>query len=166
MNKALTQSKIHSLFEYREDGNLLWKVSSTNRVRIGDIVGYLNIAGYHRVQIDRKKYFLHRLIYMYHHGSLTPGMDIDHIDGNKSNNRIENLREITHSQNLMNAKINKNSKTGVKGVYFSKKAKKYQTQLVINGKNTYLGTYSTLEEAEKVMKEAREKYHGEYARHE
>ena len=161
----ITQERLHDLFEYREDGNLIWQVSSSNRVRIGDTVGYLNISGYYRVQINGKKHFLHRLIYMYHHGHLTQGMDIDHIDGNPANNRIENLREITHSQNLMNAKIHKNNKTGIKGVCFLRKAKKYQVRLAINGKDIYLGCYTTLEEAKAVVKEAREKYHGEYARH-
>jgi hypothetical protein len=165
----ITQKRLHDLFEYRKDGNLIWKVSISNRVKIGDIVGYIDSGQkplYRRTQLDGKKHRVHRLIFLYHYGHITPGMDIDHIDGNSLNNRIDNLREATRSQNLQNSKISSNNTSGVKGVLWDKKYRRWEVRLSIEGKVKYLGQYKTLEEAEAVVKEARVKYHGEYARHE
>ena len=93
-------------------------------------------------------------------------MQIDHIDRNPGNNRIENLREVTQIQNMQNTKIHSLNTSGVKGVSWNTKNRKWVAQVHVLGKKAYLGMYNTLEEAEAVVKEAREKYHGEYARHE
>lgn len=162
----ITQKRLHDLFEYREDGNLIWKVSSNRKVKIGDVAGSWNNLGYKRTRIENKEYGVHRLIFLYHHGYLTPGMEIDHIDGNPGNNRIDNLREATRSQNMLNGKIPSNNTSGVKGVSWDKSNSKWRAVIRVKGKNTILGRYTTLEEAAEVVKEAREKYHGEYARHE
>jgi hypothetical protein len=161
----ITQKRLHDLFEYREDGNLIRKISVTSNARVGDIAGSPNDRGYWLVNIDHKRCSVHRLIFLYHHGYLTPGMDIDHIDGNPGNNRIENLREVTHTQNIQNSKINSKNTSGVKGVYWDKQRSKWRTGIKVEGKKTDLGSYNTIEEAEAVVREAREKYHGEYARH-
>jgi hypothetical protein len=163
----ITQERLHELFEYREDGNLIWKKITSYRVKLGDVAGSLEpIYGYRILMIDNKFYRLHRMIFLYHHGYLTDGLQIDHIDGNPGNNRIENLREATRSQNMQNGKIHSDSKSGVKGVSWDKKNRKWKTQINVAGKPIFLGLYNILEEAEAVVKEAREKYHGEYARHE
>jgi hypothetical protein len=168
----ITQERLHDLFEYREDGNLIWKVSLSNRVKIGDVAGTLNACefsrskGYCSVTIDGKNYGVHRLVFLYHHGYLTNGMQIDHIDCNRENNRIENLREVTKSQNGQNAKIRSTNTSGIKGVSWNKSRKKWHAQIMLNSKAISLGHHNTLEEAAKVVKEAREKYHGEYGRHE
>ena len=161
----ITQKRLHELFEYREDGNLIWKKSKRG-IRKDMVAGTLNLTtNHHQVNIDGKIYNLHRMIFMYHYGYLTHGLQIDHIDTNKSNNRIENLREVTSSQNHMNTKLRVDNTSGIKGVYWNKPRRKWYSRIRVNGKNTYLGSYSTLEEAEAVVREAREKYHGEYARH-
>jgi hypothetical protein len=90
---------------------------------------------------------------------------IDHIDGNPSNNKIENLREVTNSQNCKNSKISITNKSGVKNVHWNKENKKWRVQLTINGKTKCFGSYDNLDTAELVAQEARNKYHGEYARH-
>ena len=162
----ITQERLHDLFEYREDGNLIRKVSTSNKVKVGSVAGWFQPPSYFRVVIDGTTYPVHRMIFLYHHGYLTPGMEIDHIDGNPGNNRIDNLREVTRSQNMLNCKIRSNSKSGVKGVSWDKSNSKWKAEITIKeGKYGYLGRYTTLEEAEAVVKEAREKYHGEYARH-
>ena len=162
----ITQQRLHELFEYRDDGNLIRKVSTTNRVKVGDVAGYRNNNnGRYYVTFNKKNYLLHRWIFMYHHGYLTNGKDVDHIDGNPGNNRIENLREITHAQNLLNSKIYHSNTSGIKGVYWNKQRCKWQVQLSIKGKVKYLGQYTTLEEAKAVIEKARNEHHGDFARH-
>lgn len=160
----ITQKRIHELFEYREDGNLISKNTRGGNAKAGMVAGCLQPSGYIRLRIDGTDRQLHRMIFLYHHGQIAEGMEIDHIDGDKANNRIENLRQVTKSQNNQNAKIRSDNTSGTKGVY--KQRNKWISQITINKKQLYLGSYNTLEQAEMVVKEAREKYHGEYARHE
>ena len=89
---------------------------------------------------------------------------IDHIDGNRLNNCIENLREATASQNGQNKKLSKNNTSGIKGVYFTK-WNKWVAQLKINNKIIYLGSFDDIKLAEIAVKEARSKNHGVFARH-
>jgi len=158
-------SRLHELFEYRDDGVLIRKIDVSTNARKGDIVGHLNNRGYLNGQIDGKKYLVHRIIYYMYHGHIDDTMQIDHIDGNPVNNRIENLRLVTRSQNQHNQKIPKNNTSGVKGVGWNKAKMKFKANLMKNNKNIHLGFYDTKEAAEKAITEAREKIHGEYARH-
>jgi hypothetical protein len=97
-----------------------------------------------------------------HHGYLPNS--IDHIDADKSNNKIENLRVCTHSQNGFNAQKRKNNTSGTKGVSWSKIANKWHAYIHINRVKKGLGHFDSLEEATKVAQEARIKYHGAFAR--
>ena len=162
----ITQKRIHELFEYREDGNLIWKINPAKNVKRGDVAGSLSDTGYLRVRINEKDYRAHRIIFLYHHGYLTDGLSIDHIDGNKTNNCIENLREVTNSQNILNSKMKANNTSGVKGVTWNKEKSIWKAYIKNEGKQLHLGYFHSLEEAEAVVKDARVKYHGEYSRHE
>lgn len=86
----LTQECVRSLFDYR-DGELYWKVSRGNGMKIGDLAGTVRTDGYRSIQINGKLYLAHRLIFLYHYGYIPK--EIDHIDSNPSNNNISNLRE-------------------------------------------------------------------------
>lgn len=111
----MTQKKLKELFEYHEDGFLIWKVRAANNVKPTRIAGSMNDAGYRRVTIDGRDYKAHRLIYLFHHGWI-PKM-IDHEDQNKQNNRIENLRPCTHEQNSANVSCRPNQKSQHKNVH-------------------------------------------------
>lgn len=153
----LSQEYLKSILEYK-DGHLYWKNHKYNALN-GKKAGTLSTTGYWNLNIANNQYKAHRLIFMIHFGYL-PKI-IDHIDNNKLNNCIENLREANNAQNLHNQKIRKTSFTGIKNVHWSKKDKRWVVQ--INGK--YIGQYKDMELAELVAQEARDKYHGEYARH-
>jgi len=159
----LTQDLLHELFEYR-DGVLYWKVAKAKRIKAGDAAGCLNATGYLCTRINEKKYRNHRIIFLMHYGYLP--QFLDHIDGNRLNNRIENLRPATLGENSRNARIGKRNTSGFKGVSWSTSAKKWQAQLMINRKAKYLGVFKTVEEAAEAVKKAREELHGEFARHE
>jgi hypothetical protein len=152
----LTQARVRELFDYREDGELIRKVNVARCARIGDVAGYLNNIGYKVTKVDGKSYLNHRLIWLWHHGYL-PEHGLDHIDRNKVNNRIENLREVSHSCNMRNCKIAKNNSSGVTGVSMSRDNKWY-AQIRTPKQNVSLGLYPTLTEAAQARWEAEVKY--------
>ena len=156
----LTLSKLHELFDYK-DGNLIWKIAKSRRVKAGDIAGSLNEYGYIMIGFNGSVYRAHRLIYFYHNGYFP--LFIDHIDGNKSNNKIENLRSVTISQNAMNQKISTRNSSGVKGVMWHKRDKKWVVQLKVNSKCHSFGYYDDKELAELVAMEATNKLHKQFS---
>lgn len=135
--KELTQEYLKELFTYH-DGNLYWKVNKPG-LKIGDKAGSLQIHGYYSVGINYKQYYNHRLIYLYHYGYIPKY--IDHIDNNSLNNKIENLRKVTMSQNIMNSRLNKNSSSQYKGVSWYKPSQKWRSRIKIDGKEIYLGSF-------------------------
>ena len=156
----ITQTEVLSLFDYK-DGNLLWKDSPRRSVLAGSVAGSLNHAGYMRVMINKKSYMVHRLVFLIHHGRL-PTM-VDHINGIKNDNRIENLRECDMSQNCQNIKLKSNNKSGVKGVSWDKWTNQWRVTFKLNGKQQNIGRFDSLEEATLAANEARTKLHGEFA---
>jgi hypothetical protein len=131
----------------------------------GTEAGYYR-DGYRYMMVEGKAYPCHHLVWLIHHGHLPPkGMDIDHKDMNRSNNRIGNLRLSTRSQNMMNMPAHKDSKSGIKGVVWRADTKKWSVRVTANGEYKSFGSYEDLELAELVANEAREHYHGEFARH-
>ena len=156
----VTQSQLHELFDYK-DGNLIWKVAKARIIKVGDIAGSINEYGYIIIGIDGKVYRAHRLIYLYHNGYF-PSF-IDHIDGNKTNNKIENLRSATTSQNAMNRKISIKNSSGIKGVVWHKRDKKWVVQVKVNSKYQSFGYYEDKELAELVAIEATNKLHKEFS---
>jgi len=149
-------------FEYR-DGELFYK-KSEGPMKKGAKVGTKIEHGYIRTHIKRKPTLVHRIIFMMHHGYL-PKV-IDHVDRNRTNNCIENLREATVAQNLWNAKKPITNTTGVKGVWYDKARNKWYAEFKTNAKKNYVGRFDTLEEATTKLHEARENAQKEFARHE
>jgi len=158
---TLTQEKLHELFEYR-DGNLYWKYHKYKKL-IGKKAGFLYKDGYIGVGLNKKQYKVHRIIYELHYGNCPEF--IDHINGIKSDNRIQNLREATRSQNSYNQKLNKNNKSGIKNVYWNKNEKKWIVEISSKNKIVFHKLFNDLELAELVAIEARNKYHGKFAKH-
>ena len=157
----ITQQRLHELFEYR-DGSLIWKTTRN----AGKVAGTLDTStGYWRINIDGKMYRLHRMIFLYHNGYLTEGLQIDHADGNRTNNLIDNLREVTNQQNQFNAKTSSRNKSGIKGVSWNEEKQKWEVRIMVDGRNKFIGYYDTLEEAGAASIAARNNLHGTHARH-
>lgn len=119
-------------------------------------------AGYYQIPIFGKFFLSHRVIWLYVHG-YWPENQIDHINGNKLDNRIENLRECTIAQNMHNSKPNKNARIPYKGVYLRKDGM-YISEIHNNNKKFWLGSFKTAEDAAKAYDEAAIKMHGEFAK--
>lgn len=156
----LTQEYVQSLFIYK-DGFLYWKVSKSQRIHIGDKAGTITNSGYYSIGINNKIYRNHRLIFLYHYGYLPKY--IDHIDRNKLNNRIENLRNVVHQQNQWNRSKSKNSSSQYKGVTWDKQTNKWMVQIKINKKQIHLGRFTNEIDAAKAYNKKATELFKEYA---
>jgi hypothetical protein len=155
-------SKYYGNFEYK-NGNLYYKVDLSKKMKTGKKAGSIASDGrYYNIGINKKGYRLHRIIYLYHFGHLPA--EIDHIDGNRLNNLIENLRPATRSQNACNAKKSAANSSGVKGVRWNKKDKKWRACIRINRKEYFGGNFDSVEQAAQKVKQMRQYFHGEFAR--
>jgi hypothetical protein len=159
---AELSKRFNEVFEYR-DGKLYWKISNTNAIKVGQEIGTENARGYRRVSIDGNTYAVHRVIWIMFYGELSKETQVDHINGDAADNRIENLRLANNSQNCCNRRMKPNN-SGIKNVSFVKESQKYRVSLQVNKQRKFLGYYEDLELAELVALEARNKYHGEFAR--
>jgi hypothetical protein len=125
----------------------------------GNVAGGKNNRGYIFIGLDGRNYLAHRLAWLYVTGKW-PNDLLDHIDGNRINNRIANLREATHMENFQNTRNPyKNNATGMQGVSYHKASGKYAAQLQTKHKQRHLGLYLTPEEAFAAYVEAKRKQH-------
>lgn len=158
----MTQEEALDTFEYK-DGSLYSKIERGNRKhKVGDFVGNINNTGYYRFEYkNRKKFLVHRVIYLMHNGYMP--QFIDHIDGNPLNNKIENLRPATKAQNCRNRGKSKTNKSGYKGVNWHKPNKKWVAKIRANDKNIHLGYFEDIELAHIAYSKAALFYHKEFA---
>lgn len=143
----ITQKEIKNLLHYDKDTGIFnWlKEIKYSKHNIGDIAGKnsINTMGYMTIMLNRKRYLTHRLAWLYVHG-VWPKV-IDHINGIKTDNRIENLRVVTVRQNQQNRVEHRNGK--LVGASYNKRDKKWNSKIVINGKQKHLGYFDTEEQA-------------------
>jgi len=165
-NSTPTQSYLHEILEYHQDtGIFTWKKSRGNQfTKIGMKAGYKDSSGHMGIEINRVRYLSHRLVWLYLYGHF-PKNQIDHINGIRDDNRLCNLREATAQQNMWNKKISLNNKSGFKNIHWSKTMKKWCVQIKANKKFVYVGYFKDLELADLIAHEARDKYHGQFAKH-
>lgn len=159
----MDQKTANEIFEYRE-GKLFWKMDVSNKARKGSECGSLMHNGYCEIKYNRKRYYRHRIIFLMHNGPTK--LCIDHINGNVSDDRIENLRSCEHIQNIYNSKIRTDNTSGFKGVSWSNQKKAWRVRVWANRKEILIGFFEDLDEAGKAAESARERLHGEFARHE
>ena len=144
-----------------DDGRLLYRKNIGSGIA-GQEVGTFDRDGYKRTTINRKPYRIHRLIFMMHYGYI-PKI-LDHIDKNPNNNKIENIRIATHSQNNSNRGMHKRNVSGYKGVAFLKDRNLYRAKLVVDKKQVYMKTFKTAEEAYKAYCNASKQFCKEFSR--
>ena len=156
----LTYDRANELFHYEpSSGKLFWKKTTTNRVKVGDEAGsFCNSTGYTNVFIDGKGYTLHRIAILLATGVYDKAVQVDHIDHDRGNNRLSNLRVVSHAENMRNQSLRNTNKTGVTGVSYTTRDRRWVAQIYIDKKNTNLGYFKTLEEAAAVRKAAEIKY--------
>lgn len=170
-DEELTQLRLQLGYD-PVSGVFVWKhekrlASGALRIAAGDRAGTSVGKGYRQIQVKingKKRGFKeHRLAWLFVHGRW-PNGQIDHINGNTSDNRIVNLREATNSQNMMNRKLNANSQSGAKGVSFHQGSQRWRARLQLNGKRIHLGDFKNKEAAEIAYEAAAKRHFGEFAR--
>ena len=143
--RGLTPIEVQELFDYK-DGNLYWKKANSRSIVVGKKIGNQHPKNkYIQFVYKGKLYMLHRLIWMWHGNDLIQGLEIDHIDRDRSNNKIENLRQVTKSVNNANRK-------SVYVNYCKGKWKAYTSRAITKGKQIHLGVFDTREQAEAAAK--------------
>lgn len=161
--KILTDEDIADIcshFEYIS-GELYWTKHRCYRAKVGMKAGTINSRGYAVVSLKGDVYCIHHIVWAMHNGFWPVG--IDHIDGNRSNNKIENLRVASHKENNMNVTWNKRNTSGYKGVSFDKDCNRWKAQIKFRGKKMSIGRYKTPEEAHSAYVKKAQELFGEFA---
>jgi len=136
------------------------------RVSTGKPASIINGTDGHLFTVCKKKtIYIHRAVWILTHGSIPKGHEIDHVNGKPDDNRIENLRVCTRSQNCQNMKIREDSTSGVKGVFYDKANSTWRGCVSFNKKRHYVGRFKTLAEAKVAVENARTLLHGEFCNH-
>ena len=126
------------------------------------LAGCQTANGYRQIWFDGKQHMEHRVAWFLHYGEW-PDRHVDHINGNRSDNRIANLRLATNSENLCNRRKPRNNTSGYKGVSYVKRYGAYQATIRFDGKNKFLGRFASPEAAADAYRRAALKHHGEFA---
>ncbi|ELD7609547.1 HNH endonuclease [Salmonella enterica] len=159
---ALTLNRLKELISYdKSTGLFTWNLGNA-RAKKGSIAGHLHKNGYLRITIDGKQYRAHRLAWFYMTGTMPEGI-IDHVNTVKSDNRWNNLRIATSTENSLNRSISIRNTSGIKGVHWSKEKNKWLVQITVSGMKFQLGGFKDIELANLVIEDARTKYHGEFS---
>lgn len=143
-----------------ETGELKWRVKRGGPAFENSVAGCLSSQGYKILSVDDRLYQAHRIIWLYVYG-VWPEKDIDHIDRDRANNRLTNLREATRSENLFNTSLPRNNTSGYKGVCFNKSRNKFMAYVTL-GKRIHLGYFLTAELASEAYQVFAKANHGEF----
>lgn len=155
-----TPERIREAFAYDPDtGILTWRIRTSNRAAIGREVGSPDGQGYRILMLDKCLLRSHRVAFAHYHGRWPTGF-IDHINGDRSDNRITNLRDVSNAANLQNNwKPQKNSTTGLRGVAITKYPGVFAAEISVNGVRHRLGMFRSVEAAHAAYLEAKHKLH-------
>lgn len=156
--EAITAENVHAIFRYRA-GHLYWRESLSGKHRVaGKVAGYVSADGYVKVEVGGKAQSAHRIVWLMHRGEWPSG-DIDHINGDRADNRIGNLRDVTHRLNTQNRrKAVRGSCTGHLGVTLHQSGR-FRARIRADGKLMSLGLYDTPQQAHAAYVVAKRRLH-------
>ena len=163
----LTQARLKSMLLYEPDTGKFWWLVGRGRGRSeymkGQEAGFITKGERHRIKIDEKPYFAHRLAWLYVYGCW-PSKDLDHINGDPADNRICNLREASNTDNHANSKDYRNNTSGHKGVYWMPKAQKWLALIQRDKYRRRLGLFVRKDDAIAAYRKASRELFGEFSR--
>lgn len=154
-----TKEEIEALLSYdRSSGLFVWNIDMSQRVKKNSVAGGINGEGYIQITVKGKVLQAHRLAWIICNGSEPIGQ-IDHINRIKNDNRIENLRDVSRSENKQNTLLNSANTSGFKGVSFKSELNKWYAQICLNKKKIHIGYFVNKEDAAKAYISAAQKFH-------
>lgn len=172
----MTPEYLNECFVWNYTGKLIWKERPVSHFKsdahcngfntrfANKPAGCMSVGGYHQVTLAGRTTGAHRVLYMLYHNTTIPeGLQVDHEDGNRSNNTFKNLRLGTCNQNIFNSGKRKDNTTGYKGVSLYGAKKRFRAHIRGDGKQVHLGTFSTAEEAHEAYQIASVKYAGTFS---
>lgn len=158
----LTQSRVKEVLIYNPaTGDFIWK--SARRRFVGKVAGKMTRCGHRQIKVDGRHYHAHRLAWLYMMGAFPP-LTIDHIDGDPDNNRFENLRLATPSQNQMNVRRRVDNWSGKRGVSFNRKTNRWVAYIQVDKRHRHLGGFETFAQALTARLNAEREFYGEFNR--
>ncbi len=161
--KPLTATRLRELLTYDPaSGELRWR-TVVGHVEAGSVAGGITRRGYRVLSIDGSKYLAHRIAYLFMVGEF-PKLQIDHVDCDKSNNKWDNLRQASRSQNMANRIRFASNTSGYKGVSWCRRESKWMASIRLNKKNTHLGRFDSPEAAHAAYVAAAHQKFGQFAR--
>ena len=159
---SMNRARLRELLDYEPETGIFTNRFSRGRAKAGCIAGCLNALGYIRICLDGVDYSGHRLAWLYEYGVIPPNK-IDHVNLNRSDNRIANLRMADNSQNNQNRPLQANNTSGFKGVSFNKSARLWHAYAQHKGKRYSAGYHKNPIDAYRASSALRESLHGEFA---
>jgi hypothetical protein len=158
----ISQELVKALFHYcPATGLFTRKITTGSKAKIGSIAGSMQESGYVLLEINGNRYRAHRVAWLYMYGKFPDGL-LDHINRDKADNAINNLREASVQQNSQNRAVRLNSSTGYTGVSIDKRSNRYRAYITVDGRQKALGYYSTAEEAALAYNTAAKEHFGEF----
>ena len=156
----LTAERLRELLNYcPETGVFTWRIKPCSRISVGAVAGSAS-HGYLEISIESERFLAHRLAWLYTHG-VWPAFQIDHLNGQRSDNRIANLRDVEPRINCQNQRKAKgdNKLSGRLGVYFDRGSQKWRPKIQVDGKQIYGGSYASVDEAASAYIELKRQHH-------
>jgi hypothetical protein len=155
---------LEDVLRYEPDtGKFFWTVVRWRKIRVGDPAGHLNKKGYIEIRYNYKTYLAHRVAWYLHTGEDPHSMGLDHVNGDRADNRISNLRLANPTQNARNMRKRRNTTSTYKGVSWHEKSDKWQAQIRVDGRSMYLGYFNSQLDAHLAYCKAAAEHHGEFA---
>jgi hypothetical protein len=165
MSKKLDANEVRRMFDYDPlTGVMTRKITASSNALAGSPVGYVTSDGYLAAYVMGRQYKVHRLAWLHFYGEW-PNGQIDHINRQKQDNSIKNLRVASASQNQRNKAISKANKSGVKGVFWNKKDRRWVAICRSDVRGQYIGSFQDQQAAIDAVRRFREQQHGAFARH-
>lgn len=161
--RHISQERLKEVLDYNPcTGIFTWMIRIGARANIGVKPGTVDNGGYLKIVINGQAFMAHRLAWIYVYGGDISSSEVDHINGDRLDNRIENLRLANRNENSWNQKIKASNTSGVKGVSWDKTAKKWRAQCMVNGVKCFIGRFNSISDAERAVVSFREKFHGKF----
>ena len=155
---AITHELVKTIFDYDPvNGLLIRKIATSSKAKVGSIAGSKKGHKYARVSVNNKMFYVHHVVWLWHHKDLPK--ELDHINRDRFDNRIENLRPTDRSANNINTKVRSNNTSGISGVSFDKRYNKWHVRIGVNGSAVHVGYFDDLETARQKRLEAIDLYY-------